>query len=211
MKKNKLVFGFTNLSDSAFETKATTIFTCMTGNLNFPAPVPNLDTVNTAIKNYADALAAAKSRDLVKVIIKNERRAELEAVLISLGHYVTFTANTVDNASQERSIMASSGFNLNASKNNPSQLGAANNFTVQLGDNSGEVIVSVSSVQAAKTYIFFYSPAPVVNNAWLHAINTLPSFVITGLEPGKQYSFKVGVTGARGQVVYTEVITKMVV
>ncbi|MEO5681723.1 MAG: hypothetical protein ABIQ88_03725 [Chitinophagaceae bacterium] len=49
------------------------------------------------------------------------------------------------------------------------------------------------------------------NDAWFHAASSQPYFTITGLIPGNVYSFKIGVTGSKGQVAYTDIITKMVI
>ncbi|HLK28305.1 MAG TPA: fibronectin type III domain-containing protein [Puia sp.] len=205
MKQPKLLTNFSKFNDVEFENKAQVIYAGMNGNASFPAPSPNLTEVITAIQDYSGALAAAKSRDKVKVSIKNDMRNALEQVLLSLAGYVSFTADG------DRTKLTSSGYDLSKESNSPVPLGTPQNFTVGVGQNSGEATVDMDSVKGAKAYTHMYALAPVTNDAWIVAISSTPGYTFTGLEPMKQYSFRIGVAGSKGQVAYTDIITKMVV
>jgi hypothetical protein len=82
---------------------------------------------------------------------------------------------------------------------------------VQPGNNSGEALVYINAVRDANGYLFLYGPSPVSNNAWFHAVGSRSWYTITGLVPGTNYSFKIGATGTKGKVVYTDIITKLIV
>lgn len=206
MKNPTIILNFRRLSDANLEIKAQAISAAMTGNANFPTPTPDLAAFNTMIQAYSDALSAAKTRDKVKVSIKKDRRAELVALLIQLANYVSFTA------AGDRSILMSSGFDLGRDSANPQPLQKPQNFKVSFGENSGELITSLSSVAGARTYIHQITPAPATDQSiWESVYLGSVTNTFSGLEPLKQYCFRVAVAGSKGQVVYTEIITKTAV
>ena len=204
MKTTKIKFNSPRLSDSNLESLALAIAAAMTGNTHFPEPEPSLAALNDSIKAYSDALALAKTRDKVKVAIKNTLR---EALLLNLRKMASYCSMVAD---RDRAKLVSSGFPVNAESVAVKTLAAPENFTVQTGINSGEAIVSINSTANAKAYILYYKPA-AANGEWIHTINSLPRFTLTGLEALASYQFKMGVIGSRGQITYTEIITKTVV
>jgi hypothetical protein len=177
----------------------------MTGNNLFPEPQPSLAALSDSIKAFSDALAVAKSRDKVKVAIKNNQRTALEIALRNMANYCTFVAKG------DRAQLVRSGFGVNEDIFYPKTLSTPENFTAQLGNNSGEVIVSINRIKNANAYLLLYKPASTENGDWTHATNSLPYFTITGLEVLQQYNFKMGVIGTKGQTAYTDTITKLVV
>jgi len=205
MKTSKIILAFTRLNDGQLGDHAMAIAAAMTGNANFPEPLPALADLNNGIKLFSDALALSKTRDKVKVAIKNNLRDNLELLLINLANYCSYIAKG------DRAILASSGFALSAESSTAKTLGAPENFNVQTGSNAGEISIYINSVPNAKTYLFLYGASPIVNEAWFHAVSSNPYYTITGLVPGTVYSFKIGATGSKGQVVYTGIISKMVV
>ena len=205
MKTSKIMLGFSRLSDGQLEDQALAIASAMTANKNFTDPKPGLEELNNSIQLFSEALALSKTRDKVKVAIKNELRANLERLLPKLANYCTYIANG------DRALLSSSGFKLNTETSTAKIVGAPQNFTVQNGSHSGEMLVYINRLPNAKSYLFLYGPSPISNGAWIHAVNSLPYFTITGLTPGASYSFKIGATGSKGQVVYTDTVTKMVV
>jgi len=205
MKTSKIILSFIRLNDGQLEDMALAIAAAITGNANFPEPSPALADLNNSIKLFSDGLALAKTRDKVKVAVKNRLRDNLELLLINLANYCTYTAKG------DRSILSGSGFSLNAASSAPKLLAPPENFTLQHGSNVGEVFIYINSVPNAKTYFFLYGPTPIVNESWLHAVGSQPYFTITGLVPGTTYNFKIGAAGSKGQVVYTGILSKMVV
>lgn len=205
MKNAKIILRFARLNDANLEAQSFAILAAMTGNTHFPEPAPSLAALNNSITLFSDSLAFAKTGDRVRGIHKNQQRQNLEQLLTRLANYCSFIANG------DRFILASSGFRLNAASNASNSLGNPENFTVEVGANSGEALAYVKSVPNAKSYLFRWGIAPIVNETWLHTIHSKPWFTITGLVPGSIYSFQIGVAGTKGQTVYTDIITKMVV
>jgi len=205
MKLTKITTSFIRFGDDQLEGHALAVAAALNGNTNFTDPIPALADLNNSIKLFSDALALAKTRDKVKIAIKNKLRNDLELMLLKLANYCTHVANG------DRAILASSGFPLNAESITSKTLGSPENFTVQVGSNSGEAFVFINPVQHAKSYLFLYGPSPVANEAWIHAVNSVPYHTITGLTPGTTYSFKIGAAGSKSQVAYTDIVSKMIV
>ena len=205
MKTSKITANFSKLTDDQLEGLSLAVAAAMNGNTNFPEPSPTLADLNNGIQLFSDGLALAKTRHKVSVAVKNKLRTNLELLLKNMANYCSHIARG------DRSILASTGFTLNVETSSSRTLGAPENFTVQYGNNSGEVLVYINPVRNASSYMFLYGPSPISNNAWCHASSSKPYFTITGLTPVTTYSFKIGVTGTKGQVLYTDTITKMVV
>jgi hypothetical protein len=206
MKKSKILLNFSSYSDSKFQTKSEAILAAMTGNANFPSPVPTIADLTTAINLYAVALSAAESKDKTKIAIKNDMRTSLETLLVNLAASVTATA------AGNRSMLISSGFDVSSDTRNQRVLGAVENFQVVPGASSGEMISSVNSVLNAKSYIHQYTPDPVTpDSSWAFAYSSACSATIAGLQPVKKYWFRIIVAGAHNQSVQTDAISKAVV
>ena len=204
MKTSKIKFNSPRLSDSNLESLAWAVAAAMTGNNNFPEPQPSLATLNDSINAYSDALALAKSRDKVKVAIKNNLR---EVLLLTLGKMANYCVLAADG---DRAKLVSSGFPLNAETVALKTMSAPVNFTVQAGINSGEAIVSIDRIPIARAYLLLYKPASPENEAWLHLTNSQPRFILSGLTALAPYQYKIGAIGTRGQITYTDTITKAV-
>lgn len=205
MTISKITVGYTRMSDARLQEHAQAIIAAMQDNKNFSDAQPMLTAVNDALNAFTEALSQAKTRDRVRVAFKNEVRAKLAAALRTLANFCTFKADG------ERSLLASSGFPLTSEQRTTQPLALPENFSVRLGNNSGEVMLSVNKVPGALAYIFQYAPAPVSQTPWLYSSSALPSITLSGLEPLTQYSFKVTVIGRRGQTTSTDIITKAVV
>jgi hypothetical protein len=205
MKIPKILFNFRRQSDSKFQTRAEAIETAMNGNPNFPAPVPAIADLTDAINAYSAALSGAQSRDRTKIEIKKDMRRQLETLLVNLAASVTCTA------AGSRSIMISSGFDVNSGTMNARILGTGENFQLRYGKNPGKVISSINGVANATKYIHQYTPDPVTaNSKWTSIYSSSCKTTITGLEPLKRYWFRIIITGWRNQQVQTDAISKTV-
>jgi hypothetical protein len=92
----------------AFITYAQNVVTRMTGNSSFPTPTPTLAAVATAIAALQTAESAALARTKGTATARNDRKAELVALLQQLKGYVQTTADAdVENSA---AIIQSSGF-----------------------------------------------------------------------------------------------------
>lgn len=205
MKKTKITLPLTRISDAELEVRTLGIIAAMTGNAQFPEPSPAIADISNSLQLFSDALALSLTKDKVKVAVKNKYRSNLAFQLSKLASYVEFIAQG------DRAILSGSGFSLSAASSSSKTLAQPSSFTVEVGSRSGAALAYISSVPNAKAYLFRWGVAPIVNDSWLHAIQSKPRFIITGLVPGTTYSFQIGVAGSKDQLVETDIITKMVV
>src|SRR5438105_1163957 len=103
MKRARIIISFRSRSDAALDNKGQVILNAMKGNKYFTNPTPSLTELENALKAYSEALAAAEHGGRLQIIQKKMARQALEALLRTLGTYVTMVANG------DREILASSG------------------------------------------------------------------------------------------------------
>lgn len=203
MKTNKLTTGFNSLTDANFQTKAESITTSMMGNVNFPSTTPDMPVVSTAVQNYSLALTAAQSRDKNDVAVKNQKRSELTALLVQLASSVMATANG------DKTMLVSSGFDL-AKEGESIVLPKPENLQVADGINSGELIVSVSAVKGAKSYVHQYTADPITDASdWTQVNTTTSRFTFKNLDSAKKYWCRVIAVGASDQVVISNALSRI--
>jgi len=201
----KINLGFGKYTDAQLLVKSQAIHTAMTGNTNFPTPTPTLAAVQTAIDDYATALSAAQEGGKTNVATKNVKKGELIDVLVSLGNYVTFTADG------DEVKLVSSGFPVQKQKEPSPPLEKPEIIKVEDGGNSGELLVTISAVKGARTYVYQYTKDPLNDaNEWTGQNSTLTKFSFNELESGKKYWCRVLAYGINEQVVYSDPVSRIV-
>jgi hypothetical protein len=206
MKNARVLLNFLSFADSKFQTKAQVIETSMTGNANFPTPDPKIADVTDALNAFSTAFTESQSRDKTKIAIRKDMRAILETLLVNLAAYV----NQASGGS--RSIMLSSGYDVNSEGKNTLTLGALENFQVVQGINPGEAISSLDGVDNSTGYLHQYTTDPLTAESnWATVTSTYCSETIKGLQPLTKYWFRIIVTGRRKQTAQTDAISKTIV
>src|SRR5450631_2930200 len=100
-------------SDALLITDVQTILTSLTGNASYPTPDPTLAAVTTALNDFTTALANAADGGITLTSIKNDKRADLAALLRDLATYVQVTCNG------DFTVFLSSGFPIQKLQLNP--------------------------------------------------------------------------------------------
>ena len=203
--KSKIVNDYIRFSAGNLYTFASGVYSAMNGNATFPDPRPSLGELNTANQQFSAAIDAARNYDRLRAEEKQKARTKLEDVLQRLSNYVMVIAGN------DRAIQLAAGFHVNsARKSTSNDLGEAENFSVKMGKNSGEVLMSINEVTNALTYTFCYALAGVENPVWIFKTIDDTQLLLTGLESLKTYRFRIDVTGGNGQTTSTEEIVKPV-
>ena len=203
MKKVNLGFG--GLADGTLLVKAQSIIAAMTGNAYFPAPVPELTVATTATTNYQAALSAAKSGNRTDIAEKNAKKDDLIQALVHLGNYVMLTAKG------DEVILVSSGYALSRVKEPSPPLVKPEIIKVEDGSNSGELLVMISAVKGARTYVYQYTKDPLNDgNEWTGQNSTLTKNSFRDLESGKKYWCRVVAYGVNEQIVFSDPVSRIV-
>ena len=204
MRKVKALRDYVRFSDAELLKKAHAVSSGLKGNASYPNPNPSLKILDVANQNFEDALANAKSRDQVKAEEKNVIRRLLIGHLDNLRDYVNATTPG------DRAKLLSTGFTVGIETGSLKAVGDVTNFKAVPGKNSGEVVAGVRKVYGAKSYRFDYGETPVKDDNWKTVVSTTCKHKLTGLPRGKEFDFRIGAVGNKGEVVYSGVLSVVV-
>jgi hypothetical protein len=173
-------------------------------NTLFPNPPAALADAEKLLPDYQEALRNAAGRDRTKVIIKNDKRDKLRALLAELEAYVNDTSKGDD------AILSSSGFPIAGVKGDKA-MSPVGSLDVQVGQ-SGQAITSVKRVTGAKAYMHQYTTAetPVSETNWVSIGSSDPQYTFKGLQSGVKYWFRIAAIGLNGQLSYSPPVSRFI-
>ena len=172
----------------------------LTGNAFYPAPKVPLADIQTAQNTYTASLAKAdkgSSQD------KAQKDADKRALIDLLRQECDYVNDT---AQGDPIALANCGYPLSKDPQ-PSVLGTP----VISVDNgvSGELISSTPAAKAAIGYRHRYTTDPALA-LWPEVVTSKATCKISGLVPGTVYHLQIVSIGTNDQVMYSDVVTKMV-
>jgi hypothetical protein len=172
-------------------------------NAEFPNPPKPIAVLEQALHDYQVALSNAAGRDKAMVSIKNDKRAELRALLTELADYVISVCNG------NKTMLLQSGFDLVRQKGEV-LLQAITNLEVEIGP-PGQAITRTKSIVGARTYVHEYTKDPLMGeNSWVSKITTERQFTFTDLISGVRHWFRVKAIGFGGQTVQSPVVSRYI-
>jgi len=192
---NLVKLGIDTLTSSALVEKGRNIITKMTGNANFPTPVPTIAELTTVV----DALEATNA-----LVLLNGGRQEFESRRVALANYsdaLRRLAGYVSSiAGGDREMILSSGFETRKRPEPKGRLHAPANIGATGGALPNQVEVKWEGVPGRSSYqVWMTEGDPTVESGWkMVAQTTRNRYVATGLTPLKYYSFRVAALGAAG-------------
>jgi len=205
MKTLSITNGFKKMSDPTLETRSYQILTAMTGNANFPSPVPTLADMETTIGNFFDALSQCKDGDRLKVAIKNQKREALIDALHLWAAYVLFQS------AGDSVKAASSGFRIGKTPAPAPPITKPENFRIENGSNPGELVGKVKREKGVITYLYQYATdAMLTQDNWQSVPCSKSSCIIADLQPGTKYNCRVAAIGPREQIMYSDTVARIV-
>jgi hypothetical protein len=187
-------------SDEKLLTDTTKIKTAMTDNPDFPNPTPSIADYSAAVAEFMDLLGKAGSRDTNAIIAKNMSRDALIDLSITLGSYAELASNGV------REVLLST--NLPIRKlSQPIVLGKPSNFRCTNGINPGELQLKIDTMDGVVSFNFMYTKYPIAEGAaWETVSSSKSTCLITNLEAGTRYAFRVAAIGTNEQRVWGETL-----
>ena len=195
--KKKVSLNFKETNDPDLNMLALNIALRMTGNEHFPDPGFLVIELNELSSQFNIALADVGLRDMVKISIKNSLRALLIKKLKEVGEFV------IKESKGKETALLSSGFPL-IKPVDEVILNEPDNFSVKPGPNPGEIIMKVSRVKGARSYLYQWTPDPITaKSVWESVGDTRCKKVIAGLPLGINCWFRMAAIGSRNQILYT--------
>ncbi len=143
--------------------------------------------------------------DRLQIAIKNQKREALIALLHQWADYVLFISKG-DNA-----VAMSSGFTIGKTPSPAPPLTKPENFRIENGINPGELLNKVDSVSRGRGYLFQYATdAMLAEENWQSVPSSRTSCIIANLVPGTKYNCRVAVLGAKDQLLYSDIVSRIV-
>jgi len=187
-------------SDKKLAAETIKIQTAMTGNPDFPNPTPSIADYSAAVADFIAQIGKSGSRDVNAISAKNTSRKALIDLSITLGTYASLTAN----GNQEMLLSTNIPLRKQAQ---PVVLGKPSNFRCTNGINPGELLLKIDTMDGVVTFNFMYTVYPPVEGAtWTTVSSSKSTCLVTGLEAGKKYWFRVAAIGTNGQMVWGETL-----
>lgn len=181
MAKKRLIIDYSARTDTRLDQKADEVLQGMTANTHFPTPTPPLTEVEAARDDYREALTQAASGGKVAVEIKKQKRAALVGLLRTLAQYVQL------NSKDDEAIMLSSGFSVSRTAST-GPLPKPQNFRTKVA-GKGNIEVSLKKVVGARTYQYEYRKTGT--ETWQTLLYSKSKVLLTDLESGIEYEFRV--------------------
>lgn len=193
---------FSRSTDADFENKCVNVVVQLADNTIFSTPYPEFAAFEAAVKTFSETLALAADRGRTAVSRKNAARKVVEKHLVKVANFVALVAG------DDLSIVIKVGFKTKKPRQPRPAITAPENLQTESGNNPGEILISVSPVKGAKTYLFEYTTDPLSENStWKTEPDSRSEHLIAGLKPGQKYWFRVAAVGLRGIKMYSIVIS----
>ena len=177
----------------------------MTANANFPNIVPTAANMVIAADNFEAAMANASTGNRDAIANKNVQKKALQGLMHNWGMYV----NLLSDGNLE--MLISSGLPL-TKEPSPSVLGVPENLVISQSVNPGSVEVSFKAVDNAINYRYEWTPNPVTaNTVWEAISSTVRKQVISDLEQGSNYWFRVRAYGTKKQETVSSEVLEFVI
>jgi hypothetical protein len=200
-----------NLAQLSYEqklTQANEIKTSMTGNANFPTPVPTLAAYGTLITTATTKHAEWTDTQL----LAKQKTVERQAAFDALDAASTQLAGYVEAASGgDAAKIESAGMDVRSERTPPTVPGQVLNLVLTAGDFPGTLDVAFDATAGAKSYEVQTSPDPMSEASWVFKMSLAKSSgTIAGLTSGAKVWARVRAVGAAGAGPYSDPATKVV-
>ncbi len=119
-----------------FASKGQEIYTSMLNNPYYLTPTPDMPTLLSVLDGYVASLATAQTRERTSIIVKNQNRAILTAVLKSLATYIMYTSQGRINE------LSTTGYDMAKTRSKSPPIDRPLAPSLVDGENSGELISS---------------------------------------------------------------------
>ena len=205
MKKDRIVLDFVRIPVAQKTEFGKGVISKMKNNPKFATPdvtVDELEAKNTLLETRS---VAALSGGKEATALMHQTEDEWNDLMRKMAKYVDRIADGDD------TIILSAGFNL-AKQPAPS---LRPEFSVELGEKSGSVIIRRQAADGAKSYIWQYyvGETPAANDAdWVTAqVTSKASVELTGLTPKTTYWFRSSAVTPNGTTAYNSPVMQVVI
>ena len=175
--------------------------TALTGNANFPNPVPSIADLtaqaDTLEADYNEA-QAARLASKTKTALQDEQTAVVDLAIAQLASYV-------DSASGgDAAKIASAGFEVRATPTPVGELPAPTDLRVLPSEHAGSADISWKSTYGARAFTVERAPDAPSLNWGVIGNSTKKQASFNSMVSGTKYWFRVAAIGAAGQSAWSD-------
>ncbi len=204
MKKDHVVLNFVKLTIAEKVEVGRSVESKMKLNPSFTSP----DVPLEELKASTDLLEA---RNVTAITGGKEATALMHQAEEQWVNKMRKTALYVDRiADGDAAVILSAGFDL-AKQPSPA---VRPEFSVELGEKSGTVLLRRQKVEGARSYVWQYTTqvSPIMNTDWVNVeVTSKASVELSGLTPLTKYWFRVAAVTIEGTGAYTMPIMQVVI
>lgn len=135
--------------------------------------------------------------------MRDSKRLEVVQAIHALSIYVLGVANG------DPLVVQSAGFTVVQSPSPLPPIEKATGLQLFDGMNLGEILLKFTKVQGSKAYMYQITTDPTDESKWVTMHGTVRQNLFTGLESGRKYYVRVVALGTNGQVVYSDVVSRV--
>lgn len=172
----------------------------------FDSPQPSLAELEGALTAFREATTEAAFGDRRAIVLRNQRKAELEGVIYELSKYV----DTV--AAGDEAVVLAAGFIPQRTSTarlgrapKPSGLRAQPDYV-----GSARIEIRVDRWAGARMYQFEYRKKGF-DEEWNQVLSSKSTCLLEGLDVFEEYEFRVSYRGVDPAVVYSDVVSSYVI
>jgi hypothetical protein len=198
-------FSTTKYTDARLYSKANDIIHRMDGNPHFADIQHLLALLRQATTTYIALLAKTQSGSKEDTALKNRARAILITMLKQIAAHVQVISDG------DRTVILSSGYDVNKKWSKVGQLSKPTNFKLKQGSNKGSIDLVCDPIAGASIYEVEYTEGiPTPNSRWMKQSSTKRKITIADLISGKQYTFRMAGGGSHPSRIWSEVLSSYV-
>lgn len=205
MKKDRIVLDFVRIPIAQKIEFGRSVLIKMKANQKFATPDVNIEELETTTNLLETRSLTAQGGGKEATALMHQAEEEWVDLMRKMAKYVDRVADG------DGAIILNAGFNL-AKQPTPAM---RPDFSVELGEKSGSVVLHRQAVEGAKSYIWQYCQGemPAVNDAgWVTALVTSKvSAEIKGLIPLSKYWFRSAAVTSSGTTAYNQPVMQVVI
>ncbi len=196
--------GFSQMADSLLLSRSYQILAAMTNNPNFTTPTPTVAVVSDAINEFYEALNLCKDSDRLQIAIKNQKRVAVIGLLHQWADYVLFISQG------DSAVAMSSNFTLGKTPSPKPPIKKPENFRIENGTNPGELVSKINRVESGVSYLHqFATDEMLAQDTWQSVPSSKTTCILSNLTPGTKYNCRVAVLGAKDQLLYSDIVSRI--
>jgi len=204
MKKDHVILDFVRVPVAHQVEIGRSVESKIRNNSNFPNPDVTMDVLKEKTDTLETRNVAALSGGKEATALLHQAIDDWTDTMRTVAHYVDRVADG------DSAIILSSGLNL-AKQPSPA---VRPEFSVELGEKSGSVVLHRQRVEGARSYIWQYYAGenPGTEGDWVNAQVTPQATVeLTGLTPLTKYWFRVAAVTISGTSAFTSPVMQVVI